>query len=82
LLSERDHLGCREIGAYGAPKQLLSFGDRSLLQLVLDQALASSLDEIVIVLGHRAAEIRATIEIPPESTKPVRLIALDGLASG
>jgi molybdenum cofactor cytidylyltransferase len=49
----------------GRPKQLLSLGDRPLLQHVLDQAAASRLDEVIVVLGHRAPEVRAAIRIPP-----------------
>ena len=38
----------------GRPKQLLPFGGKPLLQHVIDEALASSLDEVILVLGHRA----------------------------
>jgi molybdenum cofactor cytidylyltransferase len=48
----------------GRPKQTLPVGDRCLLQLVVDAALASHLDEVVVVLGHRAEEIRAAIALP------------------
>jgi len=45
----------------GQPKQLLPLGGRPLLQHVLDAALASSLEQIVLVLGHRAEEIRSAL---------------------
>jgi molybdenum cofactor cytidylyltransferase len=48
----------------GRPKQLLPLGDRFLLQRVVDVALASRLDEVIVVLGHRAEEIRAAIRLP------------------
>ena len=48
----------------GRPKQLLPLGDRCLLQRVVDAALASRLDEVIVVLGHRAEEIRAAIVLP------------------
>jgi molybdenum cofactor cytidylyltransferase len=48
----------------GRPKQQLLVGDRCLLQRVVDAALASRLDEVVVVLGHRAEEIRAAIALP------------------
>jgi molybdenum cofactor cytidylyltransferase len=48
----------------GRPKQQLPVGDRCLLQRVVDAALASRLDEVVVVLGHRAEEIRAAIALP------------------
>lgn len=48
----------------GRPKQLLPLGHRPLLQHVLDEAAASSLNEIILVLGHRAQEIREAIQLP------------------
>ena len=48
----------------GRPKQQLPVGDRCLLQRVVDAALASRLDEVVVVLGHRAEEVRAAIALP------------------
>lgn len=55
----------------GQPKQLLPLGDRPLLQRVLDEAAASCLDEVILVLGHRAEEIRAAIQLP--SGHPIRV---------
>lgn len=48
----------------GQPKQLLPLAGRPLLQHVLEEALASCLDEVILVLGHRAREVRAAIRIP------------------
>jgi molybdenum cofactor cytidylyltransferase len=48
----------------GRPKQLLPLRGRPLLQRVLDQAIASRLDEIVLVLGHRADEVREALALP------------------
>ena len=45
----------------GQPKQLLAFGDRCLLQHVVDAAAGSRLDEIIVVLGHRAQDIGAAL---------------------
>jgi len=45
----------------GQPKQLLPLAGRPLLQHVVDVATASRLDEIILVLGHRAEEIRAAL---------------------
>jgi molybdenum cofactor cytidylyltransferase len=47
----------------GRPKQLLPLGDRCLLQRVLDAALASRLDELIVVLGDGAGEIRAALDL-------------------
>jgi molybdenum cofactor cytidylyltransferase len=48
----------------GRPKQLLPLGDRCVLQHVVDAAVASCLDEIIVVLGHCAEEIRKTLHLP------------------
>lgn len=41
----------------GALKQLLPFGERTVIEQVVSTLLDCSLDEIVVVLGHRHAEI-------------------------
>jgi molybdenum cofactor cytidylyltransferase len=46
---------------YGQPKQLLSVGGKTMLQHVVDVVLASSVDQTIIVLGHRADEIGASV---------------------
>ncbi len=48
----------------GRAKQLLPLEGRPLLQHVLDAAVASCLDEIILVLGHQARTVRAGIRIP------------------
>jgi molybdenum cofactor cytidylyltransferase len=48
----------------GRPKQLLPLGDRTVLQHVVDAAAAADLDDIIVVLGHRAAEVEASIRLP------------------
>jgi molybdenum cofactor cytidylyltransferase len=48
----------------GRPKQVLPLRGRPMLQRVLDEAVASRLDEIVLVLGHRADEIREALRLP------------------
>lgn len=56
----------------GRPKQLLPLAGRTLLEHVLHAAASSRLDEIVLVLGHRAAEIAAAIELP--ARRPTRVV--------
>lgn len=51
----------------GRPKQSLPVGDRCLLQRAVDAALASRLDEVIVVLGHCADEIRAALALPAGS---------------
>ena len=48
----------------GRPKQLLTLGDRCLLQHVLDAVETSRLNELVLVLGCRMDEIRAAVRLP------------------
>lgn len=45
----------------GQPKQLLPFRGQSVLECVVDCAVNSSLDRVVVVLGHRAAQLRALL---------------------
>jgi molybdenum cofactor cytidylyltransferase len=56
----------------GRPKQLLPLGDACVLQHVIDAAARSCLDEIVLVLGHRAADVRSAIRLP--ARPPVRVV--------
>jgi molybdenum cofactor cytidylyltransferase len=46
----------------GHAKQLVQADGQYLLDRVLDQALASTLDRIVLVLGHRAKEVSAALK--------------------
>ena len=48
----------------GRPKQLLPLGRKPLLQHVIDTASASCLDQLVLVLGHAADEVRAALALP------------------
>lgn len=45
----------------GRPKQLLPAGDVSLLDRIIGEAIRSQLDPVVLVLGHRSDEIKATL---------------------
>ena len=48
----------------GRTKQLLAYRGRPLLQHVLDSAKgAVQLDRVVLLLGHRAGEIRESLEL-------------------
>lgn len=64
----------------GRPKQLLPIGDRCLLRCVLDAALASRLDEVVVVLGHCATDVRTALAC--ESEPRVSLVVNPDFASG
>jgi molybdenum cofactor cytidylyltransferase len=47
---------------FGSTKQLAEVGGKHLLERVLDAALASCLDHVFVVLGHRAEEISDTLK--------------------
>jgi len=46
----------------GQPKQLLPYGDATLLDHVLGTARACDLDQLVCVIGGAAGEVRATVD--------------------
>ena len=46
----------------GRPKQLLDFGGRPLLEVVVGHANASRLDDVLVVLGAAADEIKAQVD--------------------
>ena len=52
-----------------ALKQLLPYGDRTVIEQVVTVLLTGSLDEIIVVVGHRDTEIRAAL-----APYPVRVI--------
>jgi molybdenum cofactor cytidylyltransferase len=62
----------------GRPKQLLALGDRTVLQHVVDAAGAADLDDIVVVLGHRAEEVEASLRLPA----PARVVVNPEYGSG
>lgn len=64
----------------GMPKQLLPLAGRPMLQHVLDTALASRLNEVVIVLGHRADAVRDAIRYANRA--PVRVVTNPDAAAG
>lgn len=45
----------------GSPKGLLPWGDRSLLAWEVDELMRSSVDDIVVVLGHHAEDVRRSL---------------------
>jgi len=56
-------LGAGASSRFGQPKQLLPYGGSTLLGWAIDQAeRASGLDEVIVVLGRAAEEIREKVE--------------------
>jgi molybdenum cofactor cytidylyltransferase len=56
-------LGAGRSSRFGSPKQLLPFGDTTLLGQVVRNANASSLDRVVVVLGRASDEVRETLDL-------------------
>jgi molybdenum cofactor cytidylyltransferase len=55
-------LGAGRSSRFGSPKQLLPFGDTTLLGQVVRNANASSLDGVVVVLGRASDELRGALD--------------------
>ena len=52
----------------GEPKQLLPFGDSTIIETVIDSLLGSKLDEVIVVIGHEAEKVQAHIQHKPVRT--------------
>ena len=52
----------------GEPKQLLPFGESTIVETVVDSMLGAKFDEVIVVVGHRASEIREQLGTRPVST--------------
>jgi molybdenum cofactor cytidylyltransferase len=73
--SERDHLpvsaillAAGESDRMGKPKQLLPFGQSTIVESIIDNLLNSTVSETIVVLGYRDKEVRKTI-----AGKPVKI---------
>ena len=53
----------------GEPKQLLPFGESTIVETVVDSMLAAKFDEVIVVIGHRAAEIEKQL-----GTRPIKTV--------
>lgn len=49
----------------GRPKQLLDLAGKPVLQHVLDGATEAGPDEVLVVVGHSAEQVRAAVRLPP-----------------
>ena len=61
----------------GTPKQLLPWGEDTLLSHVVDTVLSSEADPVVVVLGHQADDCRAAL-----GDRPVKVVVNSGWAQG
>ena len=49
----------------GEPKQLLPFGGSTIIETVIDNLLGSKLNEVIVVIGHKAEKVQAHIQHKP-----------------
>jgi molybdenum cofactor cytidylyltransferase len=61
-------LAAGESRRMGQPKQLMSFGQHTILEQAIDNLVNSAVSETVVVLGHKAEELVKTI-----TNKPVKI---------
>ena len=53
----------------GEPKQLLPFGESTIVETVVDSMLGAKLDEVIVVVGHCAAQIQKRL-----TERPVKIV--------
>jgi molybdenum cofactor cytidylyltransferase len=70
-------LAAGESRRMGQPKQLLPFGERTILERVVDTLLAAGVGEVVVVLGHMAERVRAVL-----GDRPVRAVINESYRQG
>ena len=78
-------LAAGESRRMGSFKQLLKYGDKTIVETVVDNLLESKVDEVVVVLGHRAEEVGAVINDRPvgkATNKDYRLGMLSSVRCG
>ena len=68
-------LGAGRSSRFGTPKQLLPFGDTTMLGQVVRNANAASLDRVVVVLGRASGELRGSVDFG-------RAVVVDNTAYG
>jgi molybdenum cofactor cytidylyltransferase len=61
-------LAAGESRRMGTPKQLLPFGDRTILERVVDTLLTAGVGEVIVVLGHLAERVRGVLGARPVKT--------------
>ena len=62
-------LAAGESRRMGKLKQVLPLGDKTLVEHCVDNLLASKVDEVIVVTGHREFEVRAAI-----GNRPVKIV--------
>jgi len=70
-------LAAGESRRMGEFKQLLLLGDKTFVEHCVDNLLASKVDEVIVVTGHRESEVRGAI-----GTRPVEIVHNPDYQSG
>ena len=70
-------LAAGESRRMGKPKQLLPFGDGTILERVVDTLLAAGVGEVIVVLGHLADRIRLVL-----GDRPVKIVINEDYREG
>jgi molybdenum cofactor cytidylyltransferase len=70
-------LAAGESRRMGQFKQLLQLGEKSFVEHCVENLLASQVDEIIVVTGHRESDVRAAV-----GTRAVRLVFNNDYRSG
>lgn len=66
---------------FGGTKQVVELRGKPLVQHAVDAALEAGVDEIVVVLGHEAARVRAALRLPSSARSVVNPVYGSGMAS-
>ena len=74
-------LSAGESKRMGTPKQLLPWGKTIILQQVIDNAAASHLEQVILVLGSRAGEIADKITLSPKTHIVINKDYQEGMSS-
>ncbi len=74
-------LAAGESKRMGSPKQLLPWGEKIILQQVIDNAQSSQLDRILVVLGAQADEISRKIITSSKTDMVINLNYKEGMSS-
>src|SRR3990172_9391685 len=72
-------LAAGESTRMGRPKALLPWGDQTLIEYQVQELFAAGVDDLVVVLGHAAEEVRP--HVPPEARVVVNEAYRQGRAS-
>lgn len=70
-------LAAGESRRMGRPKQLLPFGDETILERVVDALLSAGVGEVIVVLGHLAEHIRIVL-----GERPVKVVVNESYREG